>query len=376
MKILISAIRFEPGKTLGSEVYLASFLESLPKVIQGEEIAIAASEECCRWGEKIAGTITWVPQILPDSTVKRMIFERNNVEKIARRWNAKVIYFPFNIMPEVKLPVVLLLHDLVNEFYCKKFRSFRPVYYNYVRYLVRNSIKKANSIITISDAIAKELLELKMLNAKQKIFTAPLAVNRCLTKTKKPKQLGEDNVKIILQSGAQLPHKSHSTGVKAMVEISKNYPEAYKQIKLVLTGDVNKDKKLKNLIEKHKIGDKITFLGRLAQDELEWVMQNAQVACFPTLYEGFGLGIVDAQLRNIPIIASDIPVLREVSGGAAVFFETGNEIELAQKIVKVLNMKKDEKKLLIKDGIKNINKWSWEDHTSKVLKVLKDTANL
>lgn len=360
---------------MGSEVYLASFLESLPKVIKDEEIGVAGSEESCRWGEKFADKVSWLPQRLPKSTVGRMIFERNNIENIALNWNANVIYFPFNIMSTVKMPSVLLLHDLVNEFYCKRFKGFRPVYYNYVRYLVRNSIKKANSIITISKTIAKELLELKILNVKQQVYTVPLAVNRHFGKAKKPKQLPEDNLKIILQSGAQLPHKNHLTGIKAMVEIDRHYPEVSKQIRLVLTGGANKDKKIKDLVEKQKIGDNIIFLGRLEKEELEWVMQNAQIACFPTLYEGFGLGIVDAQMRNIPVIASDIPVSKEVSGEAAVFFESSNEKDLAEKIVTVLNMKQDEKRLLIRNGIKNIDKWSWEDHTRKILKILKDTAN-
>ncbi len=116
-------------------------------------------------------------------------------------------------------------------------------------------------------------------------------------------------------------------------------------------------------------------MGRLSSEELEWVMQNTSIACFPTLYEGFGLGIVEAQLRNTPVIASDIPVLREVSGNCAVFFEPENEKDLAKKIVNVLDGNNSRVENLIKMGLSNINKWSWENHCSKVIEILRLTAN-
>ncbi len=235
-------------------------------------------------------------------------------------------------LPEMKIPSVLLLHDLVNEFYCKKFPLFRPLYFQYLKYSVRRSIKKPKSIITISKAIANELHELNLLKKKQKVYTVPLAVNRHINSVKKPKQIPLDNIKNILQPGAQLPHKSHLTGIKAFVELKKNYPDIYNKTRLILTGELNKDKQLRKVIKQNEMESNVIFLGRLSSEELEWVMQNTSIACFPTLYEGFGLGIVEAQLRNTPVIASDIPVLREVSGNCAVFFEPENEKDLAKKI--------------------------------------------
>lgn len=377
MRILISIIRFEQGRTLGSEVYLKGFLESLSEIVEDEQIGIVGSTDTCCWIEKFAKNLIFLPQQLPASSLKKAIYERRNIEKIAENWKAEVIYFPFNIMPDVKkIPGVLLIHDLVNEFYCKNFPLFRPIYYRYVRSLVRNSIKRASSVITISNAIADELRAAKMLGDEQNLYVAPESVNPIVKKKDRPLNLPEDDLKIFLQPGAQLPHKNHITGVKAFYEIFREQPEKSGQIRLILTGAVNRDKKLKHFIEFNKLENNIIFLGRLAESELEWLMQNAAAICFPTLYEGFGLGVVEAQARGVPVLASDIPVLKETSGSAALFFDPADEKDLAEKIVSLLNFSQTERLQLINEGLKNIERWSWKAHSNKVLDVIKMTGRI
>ncbi len=375
MRILISAVRFEPEKTLGSEIFLKSFLESLPKVLDKEKVAVVGSENTCAWGEKFAKELDWIPCPLPDSSVRRMFFEGRNIEAIAGKWNSDVIYFPFNIMPKVKMRSVLLLHDLVNEFYCKKFPLYRPVYHRYVRRLVRRSIKNADSVITISNAVAEELRNSKLIDENKKtVHVALLAAGEKYEKKTKPKLLPDNNKKIILQPGAQLPHKSHITGIKAMIEVYNEHPKLFKQLQLVLTGGEITDGNLKDFIRKSGISDSIVFLGRLNSEELEWTMQNSEAVCFPTLYEGFGLGIVEAQARRIPIIASDIPVLKEVSGGDATFFEPENERDLAKKIIETVRKREDRSVRELDEENKTVNKSDWKTHSRKVIKILTDTV--
>ncbi len=374
MRILISIMRFEPGRTLGSEVYLSSFLEALSRVTEDEEIAVVGSEESCRWGEIFNNKINWISAKIPQSALGRIIFEHNNAEKIAGRWNSNVVFFPFNLMPPMKIPSVLLVHDLVNEFYCKNFPRFRPIYFRLLRYFVRRSVKRSKAIITISKAIADELHELKLVKQEQQVHIVPLAVNRRINNSQKPKHVPSGNFKIILQPGAQLPHKDHLTGINAFGELKRNYTDIYNQTRLILTGDINTDRQLKEAVKRQGIKKNVIFLGRLSPEELEWTMQNASVACFPTLYEGFGLGIVEAQARKTPLIASDIPVLKEVSGGGAIFFKQRNAKDLAEKIAAMLDTKNDSLANLIKVGTANIDKWSWEDHCRKVISILKLTA--
>ncbi len=375
IRILISILRFEPGTTLGSEAYLSSFFEALSGVINDEQIAITASPKGCEWGKNYIRNVTWIPQVLPSSIIGRAFLERKKIENLAEEFKADVAFFPLNIMPPIKIPGVLLLHDLVNEFYCKRFPRFRPAYYRIVRQLVRNSIKRSSSIITTSHTIAVELKKLNLLSSNQNIFVSPLAVKKYSQKPARPEKLPVDNLTIILQSGAQLPHKNHKTGIDAMAELYKNHPEIFNQVRLVLTGATENGKKLESIIENPEIKKNISFLGRVSAEEIEWLLQKADIFCFPTLYEGFGLGLVDAQYRGKPVIASDIPILKEVSGECAVFFEPENEIDLAKKI-KLLIEDREFKNRLVMSGRENTKNSSWQEHVKKVLQILKQTAQI
>lgn len=372
MNIFISILRFEPGKTLGSEVYLRSLLNALTKIKTDERIIIAASENGVKWGKEIAPEFLWVSKNLPKSVVRRMISETKQIEKMARDYNTDVIFFPFNIMPKVGIPSVLLLHDLVNEFYSRKFPLYRTVYYQTVKTLIRRSIKRADNIITISRVIADELASSKFVKKNQGIFVAPLS-SQPIAKKKRPVKLPETNKKIVLQTGDHLPHKNHITGLKAMAVLSKTYPLLFDELHMVLTGGFIQDKNLKKYVAENKLENNVTFLGKVATEELEWLMQESDLICFPTLYEGFGLGVIEAQMREKPIVISDIPVLREVSGNNAVFFEPENPERLAEKIIEIFD-KKTYDNSLIEKGLRNAQSWNWEKHAHKVLEVLKITA--
>lgn len=373
MRIFISILRFEPGKTLGSEVYLRSLLKALAKIKNDEQVFIAATENGAKWGSEIAPEFTWLPQKMSGSIIVRIISETGKTENLAEENRADVIFFPFNIMPKVKIPSLLMVHDLVNEFYGQKFPLYRPVYYQTVKRLVRKSIKRADHILTISQTIAGELAESKLLRNNQKIFVAPLSSQAISVEKKRPGNLQAKNKKLILQTGDHLPHKNHIIGLQAMSVLSKTYPALFEKIHLVLTGGAVRDKKLKKYVSENNLEKNVSFLGKVSDEELEWLMQESDVICFPTLYEGFGLGIIEAQLREKRVLASDIPVLREVSGNKASFFEAGNYKQLAEEIKRLLEQK-DGNNYVIKEALANAQAWNWEDHAQKVLEVLKLTA--
>lgn len=375
MRIFISIVRFEPGKTLGSEVYLRSLLKALSNIVKDEEVIIAASEKGVEWGRRIAPDFLWKTLSLPGSIVRRAISESLEIEKLAKQCRADVLFFPFNIMPKVSLPSVLLLHDLVNEFYSRKFPFYRPVYYQTVKALVRRSIRRADNLITISRFIADELSDSKFLQPHQRVFVAPLASQAVLPEKKRPEGFLKDNRRIILQTGEHLPHKSHITGLKAMSFLSDKHADVFENLHMVLTGGQIQNKELAKFVREKKIERNITFLGKVSGEELEWLIEEASLICFPTIYEGFGLGIIEAQMRGKPVLASDIAVLREVSGGNAVFFEPENHLELARKI---LDLYKEDfyYPYMVEKGLNNASKLGWESHAEKVLDVLKITANV
>jgi glycosyltransferase involved in cell wall biosynthesis len=73
-----------------------------------------------------------------------------------------------------------------------------------------------------------------------------------------------------------------------------------------------------------------TSLGRVTPERLSDLYASARYLVFPSHYEGFGLPVVEAQAHGLPVIASDIPVLREVAGDGAIFVPEGDHLALAR----------------------------------------------
>ena len=98
------------------------------------------------------------------------------------------------------------------------------------------------------------------------------------------------------------------------------------------------------------------------------VYNLAEVLAFPSLIEGFGLPLVEAMKCGTPVIASDIPVMKEITDGAALLVDPLNSKLLADKIWEILNNFQLRKELIQK-GLKRSKDFSWFNTAKEVLKI-------
>ena len=80
----------------------------------------------------------------------------------------------------------------------------------------------------------------------------------------------------------------------------------------------------------------VELLGWVAEDDLADLYRGASVYVFPSLFEGFGLPVLEAMARGCPVIASDIPALREVGGDAAVYVDALDPTAIASAVCRVI----------------------------------------
>lgn len=123
-------------------------------------------------------------------------------------------------------------------------------------------------------------------------------------------------------------------------------------------------------LEKKLHNPNIHLIGHV--ENLEDLYKNATVFVFPTLMEGFGLPPLEAMKAGVPVVASDIPVLREVLGNAAVFFDPTNTEDLKKKI----SFAQTYRKVLIKKGFDQVKKYSWERMARETLNVYESCTSL
>lgn len=256
-----------------------------------------------------------------------------------------IIIFPNFRMPffkRSKTEYIVVIHDLA-MFYPK----FMPSKYSrsIFQYYVKNSIKNADKIITVSESVKKELIK-KFKLSPQNIYIVYNLVNFekfNTEKTELPRNLKKDTY--ILSISNLNVNKNISSLIKTYQSL--NHPE----LKLVLVG-----KKGTANLDEYKGNSNIIFTGYLTDEEIALLYQNALLYVFPSLYEGFGIPLIEAQYSECPVLCSDIPVFREVAGDGAEFCKP-DEASIAQKLEYLIS-NEARRKELIQLGKANVNQFS------------------
>ena len=199
-------------------------------------------------------------------------------------------------------------------------------------------IRNSNKIITISEKIKKEIL--KNFDIKEyNITVIPCTISKIFKKKYKKINLKNPNILFV---GTAI-NKNLERSIKALKELD---------VKLTIIGELNESNK--KLLKKNKI----IFCNYMDQS-LKQIYNhyvNCDIVLFPSIYEGFGLPILEAQAVGRLVVTSNISPMKETSGNAAIFVNPYNINDIRNKIIS-LNQNKKKISLLIKQGYKNVERF-------------------
>jgi glycosyltransferase involved in cell wall biosynthesis len=125
--------------------------------------------------------------------------------------------------------------------------------------------------------------------------------------------------------------------------------------------------------EKFKIADRVKFLDFVTNEDLPSLYKNALCFVLPSLYEGFGLPVLEAMKFGCPTVISNVSSLPEVGGDASIYFDPQSVDDIAEKLTLVIN---DEglRKNMVEKGYNQVKKFSWEKAAKETLRVLEQLA--
>ena len=126
--------------------------------------------------------------------------------------------------------------------------------------------------------------------------------------------------------------------------------------------------------KKFGIEDKVKFLDFVTDEELQALYKNALCFILPSLYEGFGLPVLEAMQNGCPVITSNISSLPEAGGDAALYVDPQDVNDIADKIQKVISNQKLRDDMMEK-GYKQVKKFSWEKTARETLKALEEVGS-
>ncbi|MDR2080562.1 MAG: glycosyltransferase family 4 protein [Campylobacteraceae bacterium] len=239
-------------------------------------------------------------------------------------------------------PFVLTVYDMIHE----KFKIFPNS--DKISIYKQHLITKASKIITISNSTKKDLMEIYNIDEK-KIQTIYLANSISL----KDKIVNiELPSKYILFVGNRGLYKNFDLFFESIRELLVNDDE----LCLVCVGG---NKFSKNELQKYNshLSKRILHFN-LSDNELSHFYQNALLFVFPSLYEGFGIPILEAFACKCPLVCSNIDPFLEIAGDGAYYFDPCDKISIKNAVEKIINSDFLRKQLII-NGEKRLKNFSW-----------------
>jgi glycosyltransferase involved in cell wall biosynthesis len=176
----------------------------------------------------------------------------------------------------------------------------------------------------------------------------------------------------VLVVGSVCFYKDYITLIKAWKIVITNMKQYIK--KLLIVGPILESQyyqKLISLADDLKINESVSFVSSVPPSEMPALYQGASTLIMPSYTETFGLPMLEAMACGIPVIASDIPVAREICGEAACYYRLGDPEDLAEKLIYVLK-DTDKRSELIKSGKERAQHFSWDKSAVRLLQLLRD----
>lgn len=271
------------------------------------------------------------------------------------------VYFTpgFNPPAASICPFVMTVHDLIHLKIPDEGSKIKSLYYES---FLKPAFFRAFRVLTVSEFSRRELLNWSGLPPHRVVVTG----NGVGPEFSPEGPRWNPGYLYFLYVGNHKPHKNLVTLLFAFSQA--HLPD---QVRLVITG--HPDETMIGLLRRLNIEDKVVFQGIIREKVLPSVYRGALALLFPSRYEGFGLPVIEAMASGIPVLASKIPAVEEISGNAALLVNPDETSAWSAGIERILEDEELRENLCIK-GKKNAGFFSWKVVTEKVSQVLRSAS--
>lgn len=206
---------------------------------------------------------------------------------------------------------IITIHDLI----CLRYPSQHKSQFLFFKYALPKILKKCRAVFTVSNCTKNDISKIYDY-PRDKIHVVPNGVDsHIFTET----NIVEKNNNFLLMVGAKYPHKN----VDEVISMSDYWSQKFTLKIASCTGEYRKH--LENQAKKKRILHRIEFLDYIERDELIKLYQSCHALIYPSKWEGFGIPPLEALSCQKPVIASNIPVHKEILGDAAFYVTLGNK---------------------------------------------------
>lgn len=333
--------------------------------LKSKTVYLPILRKTCKWDNVYKKTVSWVLSLIYCKVYMRVL---NDYDVYVS------VFSPISpIVYASKLKTFAFVHDLIPiKFpqFCNA--KFAKKYKQWIEHL------KADKIFVISESTKKDLLEFRkdiLSNSVEVVYLGadakfkPIADEKIIAAVRKKYGIGDK--KYILTVSELSERKNFVHLLKAFAKLIKDTKDD--DIYLVLLGPKRAgfkavDEEIANL----NIKDKIIQTGFVADEDMPALYNGAEVFVYPSLYEGFGLPILEAMQCGCPVVCADNSSLPEV-GGDAVLYIDGKDVAKTAEMLKKVCENKELRLQLSKKSVKQAESFSWTKFVQQITEsIVKD----
>lgn len=317
--------------------YLQSSVKHIPKSIQ----------------KYIQYIPTWYNR---NDLIAQVLWEKYVFPKAVLKRGADVVWSPHPSLSYIpKVPHIMTVHDVIYWRLPEYIPNWKMRIYVQ---LLQQSIKRVHQVITISTFSAKEIADIFGLNAQSIPIIYPASPR---IKNKSDRDIKE---KYIFYEGGLDIRKNVPRLIEAFSIIAVKYPNLY----LYISGNYFNTSlipQIPQIIESYYLQDRVKLLGYISDEDMTRYIQGAEMLVYPSLYEGFGIPIVEGLSLGTPVITSNIGAMKEVGADAVVLVNPDSAKSIAKGIQNILT---DDllKQSLIYKGYERAKAFDWSVSAQKL----------
>ena len=379
MRLLVSCIPYDSGKS-GISVYTREVVRAL--AAQGHEMTLLCEpDESGRetslsshvsgpmvpaplWTRRPALSMLWHLFLLP-LWIRRHRGEFDGFVICAA--NRRVCaWYP--------VPTVATVHDLANFHVPGKYSRSRMFY---LAHVLPHFAKKAHHLVAVSGATKADMV--KFWHCREEDVTVLYNGLQCGRETRDARRGGHSRLtsdascqgmsrSLLYISRIEHPGKNHVRLIEAYGKLPRALAEAHP---LVIVGSDWKDAEVVHeAARKSPHSDLIRFTGFAGGEALERLWAEAGFYVFPSLFEGFGLSLVEAMAKGVPCACSNNGSLGEIAGDVAITFDPYDVDAISAALKRLLEESPELRADRVARGLERVKKFSWPDHARGLAKLI------
>lgn len=288
-------------------------------------------------------------------------------------YHSLFMFKPFNL----KVPSIVTIHDIMwltrpkEQARSSRLRFLTGYLFHYL--FVSHGISSCDRIIAVSNETAREVTDFRP-RSSEKIRVIGEGVDAVFLENQDHpgylsnlERFGLADQSYLLHISNGKPYKNTGAVIEAFSRITDQSP-----VKLVIIGRKSAfSGHITELIEKHHLSDRVHFLGSVQNDDVVALLRGATALVFPSLYEGFGLPVIEAMASKCPVLTSDRGALKEVAGDSALLVDPQKVEDIAQGIERMVSDQKLRNDL-IRKGIKQAAIFNWSEVAAGILDLYRE----